>query len=147
MASGIPPSRDDQVDDEVDEVLRRATRWAAAQADVVGLALVGSWARGAARPDSDVDLVVLTTDQGRYLEREDWIRELGADRLVATRSWGPLTERRVALASGLEVEVGVAPPSWASVDPVDEGTRQVIRDGARVLHDPAGVLAALVAAC
>ncbi|MEV4232224.1 nucleotidyltransferase domain-containing protein [Streptomyces bobili] len=28
--------------------------------------LVGSWARGAARAHSDVDLVVLTTEPGRY---------------------------------------------------------------------------------
>ena len=35
--------------------------------DICGLALVGSWARGTARADSDVDLVVLTSHPDRYL--------------------------------------------------------------------------------
>ncbi|MER8119845.1 nucleotidyltransferase domain-containing protein [Streptomyces sp. NPDC094031] len=34
---------------------------------MVGLLLVGSYARGAARPDSDVDVVLLTADQPPYL--------------------------------------------------------------------------------
>src|SRR6266540_4723844 len=124
--------------DEVEQVLDRARRWAMGRADVVAVALVGSWARDAARPDSDVDLVVLTTDQAPYLapylDRDDWIGGLGADRLVMTRSWGPLTERRLVL------------PSGAAADPVDEGTHQVITDGVRVLHDPEGLLARLIAA-
>ncbi|GAA2715191.1 hypothetical protein GCM10010429_36100 [Micromonospora olivasterospora] len=49
--------------------------------------------------------------------------------------------------SGFEVELGVVPVSWADIDPVDPGTRRVVSDGHRVVHDPAGVLAALSAAC
>jgi uncharacterized protein len=132
---------------EVEAFLERAVDWAVRRPDVVALALVGSYARGADRPDSDVDLMVLTTDPARYVDREDWIGELGAERLVVTRSWGPVTERRLALPSGLEVEVGVALPSWAAVDPVDAGSRRVMTDGNRVLYDPTGLLAAFIAAC
>jgi predicted nucleotidyltransferase len=132
---------------EVDALLERATAWAARRRDVVALALVGSYARGADRPGSDVDLMVLTTEPARYLDREDWIGGLGAERLVTTRSWGAVTERRVALPSGLEVEVGLALPSWAAIDPVDSGSRRVMTDGNRVLYDPAGVLARFIAAC
>jgi uncharacterized protein len=131
----------------VEALLERVTRWAAARQDVVALALVGSYARGADRPDSDIDLMVLTTEPARYVDQEDWIGALGADRLVMTQSWGPVTERRVALPSGLEVEVGIAPPSWASADPVDAGSRRVMTDGNRVLHDPTGLLANFLAAC
>jgi Nucleotidyltransferase domain len=45
----------------VERLLERAVAWARRQPDIRGLALVGSWARGNARADSDVDLVVLTT--------------------------------------------------------------------------------------
>ena len=34
---------------------------------IVGIALVGSWARAAGRPDSDVDLIVLTSEQDALL--------------------------------------------------------------------------------
>ncbi|WP_406010148.1 hypothetical protein OG440_31650 [Streptomyces sp. NBC_00637] len=50
-------------------------------------------------------------------------------------------------ASGLEVEVGVGSARWARTDPVDEGTRRLVTDGARPLYDPAGILGALIRAC
>jgi hypothetical protein len=59
---------------------------------------------------------------------------------------GPLTERRLQLEGGLEVEVGLTEPAWAATDPVDPGTRRVVTDGMRILHDPDGRLAALAAA-
>jgi predicted nucleotidyltransferase len=134
---------------EVEQVLARARGWAARRPDVVAVALVGSWAYGRARMVSDVDLVVLTTDKPSYLSGEWWLAELGGVRIVRTRDWGPLyTERRFVLPSGLEVELGVAPPAWASADPPDPSICAHIRDGSLVaLHDPDGVLARLIEAC
>jgi hypothetical protein len=53
-------------------------------------------------------------------------------------------ERRVQLASGLLVEYGFAPLTWADVSPVDEGTARVVADGFSVLYDPVGLLTRLV---
>jgi uncharacterized protein len=133
--------------DEVGHLSAALREWAKERTDVVAIVLVGSWARGDARMDSDVDVVLLTDDQKPYLEGDAWLHELGGVRLVKTRQWGPLTERRFALSSGLEVELGVAPAYWASTDPVDEGTRRVVADGAAVVYDPEGLLARLVVAC
>ena len=133
--------------DEVEQFSATLLEWAKGRTDVVAVVLVGSWARGDARMDSDVDVVLLTEDQKPYLEGDAWLHELGGVRLVKTRQWGPLTERRFALCSGLEVELGVAPAYWASADPVDEGTRRVVADGAAVIYDPEGLLARLVVAC
>lgn len=131
---------------QVAELLDRATRWAAARADIAGLLLAGSWARGAARPDSDVDLVVLTTVPEAYAD-DAWAAELGLGARIRTGQWGPVTEYRHRAADGLEVEIGVAHPDWARTDPVDAGTRRVVTDGTRPLHDPSGLLAALLRAC
>jgi uncharacterized protein len=149
--------RDDQADDgsavtpervaEVEEVIERVTCWAAGRHDIVGLLLVGSYARGAARPDSDVDLVLLTTDKTPYCDDIAWADELALGELVRAKEWGPITERRFAMASGLEVEIGIGPTDWAKTDPVDPGTRGVVTDGARPLHDPAGILVSLLSAC
>jgi predicted nucleotidyltransferase len=114
---------------------------------VVGLLLVGSYARGAARADSDVDLVLLTTERGAYLAEDGWGAGLELGKLVRTRRWGVITERRFRTPSGLEVEFGVEDPSWARVDPVDPDTRKVVTDGARILHGPDGALGVLLAAC
>ncbi|MFF0630439.1 nucleotidyltransferase domain-containing protein [Streptomyces sp. NPDC004296] len=131
---------------EVQEIIDRITRWAANRQDIVGLLLVGSYARNAARPDSDIDIVLLTTDQTRYFNNT-WANELALGELVRTQAWGPITERRYARTSGLEVEIGIGSPEWAQTNPVDPGTRRVITDGARPLHDPAGVLASLIQTC
>jgi uncharacterized protein len=129
--------------DEVERVLRTLTAWARRRTDARALALVGSWASGAPRDDSDVDVVLLTDSPESYTHRDDWLPEVGSVRLVRTLDWGGVTERRVALPSGLEVEFGIGTPAWASVDPLDDGTRRVACDGMRVLHDPEGLLARL----
>lgn len=115
--------------------------------DVRAVAVVGSVARGCARVDSDVDVVWLTDDIARYVLSEDWARDLGAVGGVTTRDWGAITERRFTLASGLEVDFGVGDAAWASIAPVDAGTRRVVGDGLEIIHDPDGLLAALLDAC
>jgi hypothetical protein len=131
---------------EIEDVIHRVTHWAADRGDVVGLLLVGSCARNAARPDSDIDLVLLTNDTTRYADIA-WADELGVGDLIRTQAWGPITERRFVTATGLEVEIGIGPPDWASIKPIDPGTRRVVTDGARVMHDPTEALATLLRAC
>jgi DNA-binding MarR family transcriptional regulator len=129
---------------EVERLLEDVGRWASGRADLRGVALVGSWARDAACADSDVDIVLLADRPGTYIEDDGWLAAFGAKPIVDTEQWGCVTERSVALASGLEVEFGVTSPAWASVDPLDAGTRRVTREGLLVLHDPDGLLAALL---
>lgn len=128
-------------------MLQRLVALADRRADVSGLALVGSWARGAPRPGSDLDVVLLTDEPSRYVEDDDWLREVGGARLVRTAAWGAITERRFALPGGMEVELGVGTPSWASLDPLDRGAAEVVAGGLRVLYDRDRHLAALLAAC
>jgi predicted nucleotidyltransferase len=134
---------------EVEQLLARARDWAARRPDVVAVALAGSWAYGRARMDSDVDLVVLTTDKSACLRGESWVAELGGTRIIRTQHWGPLyTERRFVLPSGLEVEFGVAPPTWAAADPPDPNISEDIGNGGlRALYDPEGILSRFIEAC
>jgi hypothetical protein len=73
---------------EIEHVIHRVTPWAAGRNDIIGLLLVGSCARNAARPDSDIDLVVLTRDTTRYADSA-WADELAIGELIRIRSWGP----------------------------------------------------------
>jgi hypothetical protein len=95
--------------------------------------------------DSDVDIVVLT-DGSAHVDPIMWSLLL-AGRVIREQDWGPLREIRLVRPSGFEVEVGVAPLSWANTDPVDAGTFRVINDGHRIVHDPDGALANLSIAC
>jgi DNA polymerase/3'-5' exonuclease PolX len=128
---------------EIQDLLELARALAEARSDVRAVALVGSWARGKPKMDSDVDLVVLTDDPAAYIESEDWIGGLGGVSVSRTRRWGVATERRLITAEGLEIDVGIVTPDWAATDPVDEGTRRVVEDGMVAIYDPDGLLAAL----
>jgi uncharacterized protein len=132
---------------QVRDLLSKVMDWATEQPDVAAVGLVGSWAQDDARMDSDVDVVLLTTVQGKYLQDGSWVTELGGLRVVKTEQWGALTERRFVLPSGLEVEMGIASPSWAATDPVDRGTRWVVEDGMHIIFDPDGLLTRLVDTC
>ncbi|MBO8190122.1 nucleotidyltransferase domain-containing protein [Streptomyces oryzae] len=140
--TGVSPEREA----EVEGLLEHIAGWASDHPDVIGLLLVGSWARRAPRPESDVDLVIVTTDPGRYSD-SSWIDEVELGEPVRRRAWGAVSEWRFRTGSGLDVEINIGAPAWASTQPVDPGTRRVVRDGARPLHDPTGILASLIRAC
>ena len=141
--SAVRTSATDARRTEVEGLLEVVLKWASARQDVRGLALVGSWACGTAHMESDVDLVLLSCRVERYTEDDAWIRDLGCESIAGTSAWGALMERRLRMPSGLEVELGVVPPYWAAIYPLDSGTRSVVEDGMRVLHDPDGLLRAL----
>ena len=109
---------------------------------------VGSWARKNARMDSDVDLVILTDGKERYLADWSWVLDAVGQPagILRTQDWGPLTERRIVLPSGLEIEFGFAGRGWALAHPVEAGTARVLRDGCSPLFDPEGAIASLMAA-
>ena len=142
MVSGsdITPDREA----EIARIIEAVTIWTHTRPDIRGVVVVGSWARGTATMSSDIDIVLLTNDPATYIVSNGWWGFLGQAELIATKQWGPLTERRVALASGLEIEFGIVPPSWASIDPPDPGTMGVVRDGVQLIYDPDGLLGALV---
>jgi len=126
--------------------LEAFSAWAAQRPDVRALALVGSWARGTARPDSDVDLVLIVRDPAAYLHDAGWLAAFGALEQASPEDWGLVQAWRVRYRNGLEAEVGITSAAWAAVDPPDPGTARVVHDGLRVLDDREGLLAVLVAA-
>jgi uncharacterized protein len=133
-----------------EKIIEIVLPWARAQPTICAVALVGSHARGTAGAGSDIDFVILTTDPDFFRRNTGWIDAIGWEACgVSPASWedeeyGKLWSRRIWLEPGHhELEMGFAPPSWADVNPLDPGTRQVVADGCRVLHDQKGLLALL----
>ena len=124
----------------VEQLLRTAQAWAGDRPDVAAVFLVGSQARGQARPDSDVDLVILTSEPGRYFEDRTWLEAFGAVERWQTEDWGRVQALRVWYRGGPEVEFGLTSADWAD-EPLDEGTRRVLQAGFVVVFDrfPRGV--------
>lgn len=118
------------------QALMNALRaWVALQPDMRAAAVVGSYARGAATADSDVDVMLLTDHGAAYLAHPTWADAFGTVRTWHVEDWGLVTTLRVFYAAGLEVEYNFAPVVWAAV-PVDAGTHWVVADGMHILYDP-----------
>ena len=131
----------------IEHIIRTVLAWATAQPKIRAVALVGSHSRGAARPDSDIDLVLLVTDPQGFRADPAWIKQIDWQALDShpqkwqDEDYGIAWSRRIWLAAdSLQVELTFAPLSWANVDPPDAGTRRVISGGCRILHDPDGLL-------
>jgi predicted nucleotidyltransferase len=131
---------------DINLFLNSINQWVSDRDDILAVALVGSFARGTARDDSDIDLTLICESPQRYLDDEKWLYKFGEIRHISHEDWGLLQSKRVFYENGLEVEFGLTSPAWAAINPVDAGTRRVIADGAQILRDPHGMLAQLIEA-
>jgi predicted nucleotidyltransferase len=121
-------------------VIEAFCTWARQRPDIAGVFLVGSHARGDATSDSDIDLVILTSEPEPYLDDVSWVSQFGTARSVDREDWGKVQSLRVFYAGGPEVEYGITTPDWAS-HPVPQRTQEVLAGGMKLLFDRTGVFA------
>jgi predicted nucleotidyltransferase len=124
---------------QVKNLLHEVIIWAESKPEILGVALVGSYARGAGRLDSDVDLVLLASVPQDFVNNPEWINEFGSVKSFRAEDWGLVTSLRVYYKEDLEVEFGLTSSEWTS-EPIDKGTRKVIADGMKILSDKTGLL-------
>lgn len=114
-------------------IIDSITAWSENDDRVKALLMVGSCARGTARPDSDVDLVLLTEDKSSLLANDAWIHQFGTVASKQIEQYGLCTSLRVWYEDGTEIEYGIVPDTWLDI-PLDAGTRRVLEDGYRLLY-------------
>ena len=114
--------------------LEQVRRWALETPSVEGALVVGSYARGPNRPDSDLDLGILTTERDQLVEDRAFPARFGVIQGRQVEQYGACTSVRVWYRGGLEVEFGLVNLSWMA-RPLDAGTKQVLQGGYRVLVD------------
>ena len=124
---------------KVKDLLNAVTKWAEGNPGILGVALVGSYARDKAKVDSDIDLVVLASTPKEFIDNPEWTKGFGNVKSFKVEDWGLVTSLRVFYQGDLEVEFGMTTLEFAS-EPIDEGSRQVIADGMRILFDKSGLL-------
>lgn len=123
--------------------------FAKAHPEIRAVGLCGSWARGMASHDSDIDLTLITQNTARF-KRTTWMDAVGFNAIHdpvdrwRDQVYGRVWSRHMLLFSGAKVEFSFADLSWTDTHPVDEGTVRVISDGYKVLYDPDGLLKRLV---
>jgi predicted nucleotidyltransferase len=123
-----------EVNMDISSFLYSVEQWAKRNDDIRALILVGSYARGEAREDSDVDLVIITTSPEAYINSR-FIDSFGEVRESKKEDWGRVTSIRTWYADdNLEVEFGITTPIWVE-RPLDAGTFRALSDGYRVIVD------------
>jgi predicted nucleotidyltransferase len=130
--------------DNAHKLINAFTNWANNEDNIQAIGLVGSYARDAARPDSDIDLMIIVKDQDQYINDEGWVHQFGEVDEIEDEIWSQLKTKRVYYKDGLEVEYNFDKKSWAN--PQDSGTKRVVTDGMKILVDKEGILKELVAA-
>ena len=128
------------------ELIEKVADWSQRDHRVIAAAVCGSHARGEARPDSDVDLCILTDNPRSLLDDHSWIQVFGADaRIVGPVEDYNLVQSIRVFYGSTEAEFGVTDQDWAR-PPIDKETAGIINDGLRIIYDPDGLLAAAVVA-
>jgi predicted nucleotidyltransferase len=130
------------IPERVANLILEVQAWAAGRPDVLGVALVGSYARQAATHKSDVDLVIACDSPAALLAHPEWLGAFGSIRRSTREDWGRVTSVRVVYADGMQVEFGITDRAWAAA-PLDAGTRRVVADGCLVLFDRGGAFEGL----
>ena len=127
-------------------LIDQVTDWAKSEQNIVGAALVGSYARDEAKPDSDIDLVIIALEPCKCLNNTAWIEQFGEVSSYELEDWGLLTSVRVfmknSLENNLEIEFGFSNLDWVTL-PADEGTAEVVKDGLKILYDPQQLISKL----
>ena len=113
--------------------------WAGHQDDIIGIGVVGSYARGEQRPGSDIDLILVTKQPALRISDTAWLRQLGDPVEFSTEDYGLVQSIRCFYEGGPEVEFGITSLAWCS-PPIDAATARVIRNGMQVIYDPSGCL-------
>ncbi|MGH4124793.1 MAG: nucleotidyltransferase domain-containing protein [Clostridium sp.] len=119
---------------DISYFLNSVEEWVNHNEDIKSLILVGSYVRGESRVDSDVDLVMITTNPDLYINNcfaDNFGKVINSQK----ENWGRVTSIRVWYDNNaLEVEFGITTPIWIE-SPLDVGTFRVLSDGYKVIVD------------
>lgn len=137
--------RADTKDLDAYELISKVAAWSRRDHRVIAAGVCGSYARGEARPDSDIDFCIITGNPSSLLDDRSWIGGFGADARIAgpVESYSLVQSIRVFYGP-IEAEFGVTDHAWMQL-PIDKETASVINRGLNILYDPEGSLAAAVA--
>ena len=101
---------------------------------IESIVVVGSYARGTNKENSDLDLVILTSNKPDMAANQDFVQDFGEVYKQQTEYYGACTSIRVWYKDGKEVEFGIVDPTWVS-KPLDAGTHKVLSDGYKIVID------------
>lgn len=118
----------------MEKIIQELKDFSAKNRHIKSTLIVGSYARGTNREDSDLDVVIITSKKDEMVENQQFVECFGEVKKKQIEYYGACTSIRVWYKDGQEVEFGIVTPTWMD-KPLDEGTRKVLSDGYLVIED------------
>ena len=134
----------------VDRILQMVETWAETQPEIHAVALVGSWARGQAKADSDIDLMFLTPNSQLFFLNPNYFGSFPWHKLSLKvidyydRTYGVVKSRHFCFSQGQKIEFSFGYTNWADTNPIDAGTLAVASSGLKIIYDPDRLLTNLI---
>lgn len=125
---------------KISDFIEKLQLWSSQQPEIQAIAIVGSWARGTARADSDLDVIVVADTPAKLLDNNAWLKQFGQIKKLVREDWGLVQSLRVHYAGEREVEFGITSKEWLSPKEIDLASGQIMRDGMMIVYDPEQML-------
>jgi len=117
-----------------EEFISKLKEYAENTSHIESVLVVGSYARGTNKENSDLDIVIITSNKADMVTNQAFTQAFGEVKKQQTEYYGACTSVRAWYGDGKEVEFGIVEPSWAAI-PLDAGTYQVLSDGYQLILD------------
>ena len=121
------------------ERIRLVELWMKKNKKVEGALLIGSYAKGTQREDSDVDFIIIVEDPTEWIEKSKWVKEFGAVVSMNQENYEDVLALRVYFQDDVELEFGFVTKEWLT-KPYKEATQEALSGGYKILVDNNGIL-------
>ncbi len=99
--------------------------WLKKHDDIDLALLIGSYARGEEREDSDVDLIFVVEDPEHWITETNWVKHFGPVMSITSEVFEEIQALRVYYKDDVEMEFGFTTKEWLS-KPYKEATAQAL---------------------
>lgn len=117
-----------------EDFISKLKEYAENSSHIESVLIVGSYARGTNKENSDIDIIIITSNKSEMVTDQLFAQAFGEVHKQQTEYYGACTSIRVWYGDGKEVEFGIVEPSWISI-PLDSGTYKVLSDGYKLIVD------------
>ncbi len=118
---------------EIEAINYKLNLLAEKNTDILAVLLVGSYARNKQHEKSDIDIMVITTDEMKYFSDYNWIKQFAETDVIEKENWGIVNTLRF-FSGQTEIELNICSTEWITL-PLDTETEKVLRDGYKIIFE------------
>ena len=139
---------------DIDDIVATIARWGLDEPKIQAVWIYGSWARGTAKPDSDLDVILFCNAPQEWRNETSWaLRPEWNGIGLRVSGWSDVGgfdsrwSRSIRFQTGAEIEFTVVDTDWATTAPYPEELLNDVSQSFHVVFDRDGRSRSLAIAC